>query len=354
MFALFERKNKTLLGVDISSTAIKLIELSRARGGYRVEAFGSEGLPDGAIVENNIQDTEAVGMAIEKAFARSRSGLKKTAIAVSGAAVITKLIEMDASLSDSEMDAQIVVEADQYVPYPLDEVAIDFEVQSLNAQNPAHADVLLAACRRENVELREEVLGIAGLEASIVDVEALVMERAFELVEEQVAVSKENPLIALVDIGAFSTSLYVVEKGKTIYTREQMFGGQQLTEEIQRTYQMESAEAEQAKKNNALPDDYESRVLEPFRESVIQQISRSLQFFYSSSEYGEVDAVILSGGTASVKGLTEALQQTLGTETVLADPFASMSLARKVDAVSLRKEAPAMMIACGLAMRSFD
>ena len=354
MFALFESKNKALLGVDISSTAIRLIELSRNRTGFRVEAFGSECLPDGAIVENNIQDTEAVGTAIEKAFARSRSGLKKTAVAVSGAAVITKLIEMDASLSDSEMDAQIVVEADQYVPYPLDEVAIDFEVQSLNTQNPERADVLLAACRRENVELREEVLAIAGLEALVIDVESLVMERAFELVEEQIAVSKENPVIALVDMGAFSTSLYVLEKGKTIYTREQMFGGQQLTEEIQRTYDMEVAEAEKAKKNNELPEDYESKVLEPFRESAIQHISRSLQFFYSSSEYGEVDAVILSGGTASVKGLAEALQKNLGTETVLADPFSGMSLARKVNAANLKKEAPALMIACGLAMRSFD
>ncbi|MDD7804496.1 MAG: pilus assembly protein PilM [Endozoicomonas sp. (ex Botrylloides leachii)] len=354
MFALFEKKNKIFLGVDISSTAIKLIELSLSRTGYRVEAFGSECLPDGAIVENNIHDTEIVGKVIEKALTRSGSRLKQAAIAVSGAAVITKLIEMDASLSDSEMDAQIVVEADQYVPYPLDEVAIDFEVQSLSADNPQRANVLLAACRSENVELREEVLAIAGLEASVVDVEALVMERAFSLVEGQVTTDEINPLIAVVNIGAFSTSLYVLQKGKTIYTREQIFGGQQLTENIEKTYDMTPVEAERAKKNNQLPDDYEHRVLDPFRTSVIQHISRSLQFFYSSSEYDQVNAVILSGGTASVQGLAEALQKNLATDTVIANPFADMSLSRKVNAANLKKEAPALMIACGLAMRSFD
>ena len=354
MFGLFNSKNKTLLGVDISSTSIKLIELSYDRGQYRVEAFGSEVLPSGAIVENNIQDPEVVGLAIGKAVTRSRSSFRKAAVAVSGAAVITKMIEMDASLSDSEMESQIAVEADQYIPYPLDEVSIDFEVQSLNPQNPERAEVLLAACRRENVEVREEALGIAGLEAAVVDVEAFVMERAFELVEGQLKLSEDDPVIAVVDIGATTTSLYVLHKGKIIYTREQLFGGQQLTDEIERHYEMANVEAEKAKKDGSLPEDYESQILEPFRESVIQQISRSLQFFYSSSKYNDVDAIMLTGGTASVKGLTEALQQQLGTNTLLANPFSDMSISKKVNAGNLAQEAPGLMIACGLAMRSFD
>lgn len=353
MFALFESKNNTLLGIDISSTAIKLIELSCNRGCYRVEAFSSEYLPAGSIVENNIQDAEVVGAAIERAFSRSRSKLKKIAIAVSGAAVITKLIKMDASLSDNEMGAQIIVEADQYVPYPLDEVAIDFEVQAIDDKNSELANVLLAACRRENVEEREEVLDIAGLEAGIVDIEALAMERAFELVEGQVTINQNDPLIALVDIGAFSTSLYIMQNKTTLYVREQVFGGQQLTEAIESTYEMSTVDAERAKKNNELPDDYIDSVLKPFIDSVVQNISRSLQFFYSSSEYDQVHAIILSGGTASLTGLTETIQESLGVNTILANPFANMALAKKVNAGNLKKEAPSLMIACGLAMRSF-
>ena len=327
---------------------------ARRQGKYCVEAFGIEDLPHGAIVENNIQDTEAVGTAIQKALIRSRSRLKKTAIAVSGAAVITKLIEMDASLNDSEMNAQILVEADQYIPYPLDEVAIDFEVQSLNEQNPKQADVLLAACRKDSIELREDVLAIAGLEASIIDVESLAIERAFELVAKQVATDKENPVIAVIDMGAFSTSLYVLQQNQTIYTREQVFGSHQLTEEIEHAYNMTTPDAEKAKKNNTLPDDYDHQILTPFRDSTVEHIARSLQFFYSSSNYSEVDGIILAGGAALMKGMAEALQTHLKIETTQADPFAHMSLARKVDGGNLNKVAPAFLVACGLAMRSFD
>ncbi len=354
MFGLLNSKIKKLLGVDISSTSIKLIELSCNDGTYRIEAYGTEPLPEGAVVENNIQDLEVVGTAIKKALTRSRSSLRDAAVAVSGAAVITKMIDMDASLSDSEMESQIAVEADQYIPYALDEVAIDFEVQSLDSDNPERAEVLLAACRRENVELREDALSVAGLKAAIVDVEAFVMERAFELLDGQLQLSAESPLVAIVDIGATTTSLNVLHKGKTIYTREQLFGGQQLTDEIQRHYDLVPVEAEKAKKQGGLPDDYEAEVLSPFKEAVVQQVSRSLQFFYSSSEHNHVDAIVLTGGSASISGLAAVLEQQLGTTTILANPFANMSVAKKVNAKQLAQEAPTLMIACGLAMRGFD
>ncbi|MDP0560871.1 MAG: pilus assembly protein PilM [Candidatus Endonucleobacter sp. (ex Gigantidas childressi)] len=354
VFGLLKKKNKILLGIDISSSAVKVIGLDYSQGKYRVTAFASEALPAGAIVEDDIQDAEAVGSTIRKAVKRSRSKCESVAIAVSGAAVITKTLSMDASLSDSEMESQIIQEADKYIPYPLDEVAIDFEVQSLKANNPELADVLLAACRKESVGIREDVLEIAGLNAAVIDVESLVMERSFKLLVGQLSLSDKKHTVAVVDIGAANTTLYVLQDNKIIYVRRQAFGGKQLTDEIERHYELSAIDAEKAKISGSLPNDYEAVVLGPFRESVIQQISRSLQFFYSSSKLNDVDAIILAGGTSCLKGLPEFVQKNIGINTLLANPFLNMSVSKAVNSKELSQEAAGLMIACGLAMRGFD
>ncbi len=354
MLGLFKSRSNAVLGVDISSTAVKVVELSRQGGAYKIEAYARESLPLGAVVENNIQDTQAVGEAIGKAVSRSRTGIKSSAVAVSGAAVITKTIEMDASLSDDEMETQIVLEADQYIPYALDEVAIDFEVQGLNERNPERVEVLLAACRRDNVEVREEALNIGGLKAKVVDVEAFATERVYELIESQLNIDDEDPVVAIVDLGATNTSLNVLSRGKTIYTRDQLFGGRQLTDEIQRRYGLAPEEAEKAKCKGGLSDDYEPEVMEPFRDAIIQQVSRSLQFFYSSSQFNDVDAIALAGGSAAIPGLADMIQDQLGVVTKLINPFADMGVAGKVNEDALAADAPSLLIACGLAMRSFD
>jgi len=354
VFGLLKNKSNAVLGVDISSTSVKVLALGLSGRRYKVEAFGIEPLPVGAIVENNIQDPVAIGEAIARALAEARTGLKAAAVAVSGAAVITKTIEMDASLSEDEMETQISVEADQYIPYAMDEVAIDFEVQRFNEKNPERVEVLLAACRRDNVEMREDALRLGGLKASIVDVEAFAMARASELIEKQLNLPEDNPVMAVIDIGATKTTLNVVVYGETVYTREQLFGGRQLTDEIQRRYSMTAEEAERAKCQGGLPDDYEIELLEPFKEVVVQQISRSLQLFYSSSQFNEVAGIALAGGAASIPGMAKMIQEKLGVPTRVANPFARMSLSGKVDGERLASEAPMLMIACGLAMRSFD
>ncbi len=321
---------------------------------YKVESYAVEPLPPNAVVEKNISDVEGVGDAVKRVLTRAKSNSKLAAVAVAGSAVITKTIEMDAELSDDEMENQITVEADQYIPYPLDEVALDFEVLGLSERNPEQVEVLLAACRRENVEMREAALDLGGLKPSVVDIEAHAMKRAFDLVKPQLGNNPDDLVVAIIDIGATMTTLSVLADDKAIYTREQLFGGKQLTEEIQRRYSLSFEEAGLAKKQGGLPDDYGDEVLQPFKEAVLQQVTRSLQFFFSSSQYDDVDYIVLAGGTASIEGLAEMIESKLGTPTLIANPFVDMSLASKVDAQMLANEAPALMIACGLAMRSFS
>ncbi|MGM3389536.1 pilus assembly protein PilM [Stutzerimonas stutzeri] len=354
MLGLFTKKANTLLGIDISSTSVKLIELSRSGSRYRVESYAVEPLPPNAVVEKNIAELDGVGNALTRLLAKARTGGKSAAVAVSGSAVITKSIEMDGGLNDEEMENQLKIEADQYIPYPLEEVAIDFEVQGPAVRSPGRVEVLLAACRKENVEIREAALALAGLTAKVVDVEAYALERSYGLLASQLGADHDELTVALVDIGATMTTLSVLHNGRTIYTREQLFGGRQLTEEIQRRYGLSMEEAGLAKKQGGLPDDYDSEVLQPFKEAVVQQVSRSLQFFFAAGQFHDVDYILLAGGTASLPDLDRLIQQKIGTQTLVANPFADMALSNKVNAGALASDAPSLMIACGLALRSFD
>jgi len=350
---LFTPKAAPLIGVDISSTAVKLLQLSEAGGRYRVEHYAVEPLPPNAVVEKNIVEVEAVGEAIRRALARSGAKVKHAAAAVAGSAVITRIIPMSADLSEDDLEGQIQVEANQYIPYPIEEVSLDFEVLGPVRDNPEMNNILLAASRTENVDMRIAALDLGGLTARVVDVEAFAMENAFAMVADQLAVSRDA-LVAVVDIGATMTTLAVLKNQRTIYSREQVFGGKQLTDEIMRRYGLSYEEAGRAKRKGGLPESYEMEALEPFKESLVQQVSRLLQFFFAGSEYSRVDQVVLAGGCAAIEGITEILEQQLGVPCVVANPLARMSLSSRVQAQTLAQDAPALMIAVGLAMRSFD
>ena len=348
-----KKKAAPVLGLDVSSTTVKLLELSYTGDRYRVESYAVSSLPQDAVIEKNVNDVEGVANAIRSVVAQSRTKLKAVAAAVAGSSVITKMIDMPQGLSEDEMETQLTLEADQYIPYPLEEVAIDFEVQGASPERDNMVEVLLAACRRETIDTRVEAIEGSELVPKIMDVEAYAMERAFSLLQSQLDLEEEST-VAVVDIGATMTTLSVLNNGQTIYTREQLFGGKQLTDEIMRRYGLPLEEAGLAKKQGGLPDDYEPEVLEPFKDAVVQQVARSLQFFFSSSQYNDVDYIILAGGVSSMEGLAELVQEKLGTPATVANPFANMSISPKVNAVALSSDAPALMIACGLALRSFN
>lgn len=350
---LITKSQPALVGVNISSTAVKLLQLSRNGDRYRVEHYAVEPLPPNAVVEKNIVEVEAVGDAIRRAVARSGSKAKFAAAAVAGSAVITKVIPMPAELDDDELESQVELEAVNYIPYPIEEVNLDYEVLGPMPGNAEMAQILLAASRSENVETRASALELGGLSARVMDVEAFAIENAFALVADTLRVPRDG-IVALVDIGATMTTLNILRNGRSLYNREQVFGGKQLTDEVMRRYGLSYEEAGLAKRQGGLPESYEIEVLEPFKEALVQQVSRLLQFFYAGSEFNRVDQVVLAGGCASIPGIADMVEEQLGVPTVVANPLAQMSLGPRVQAHALAQDAPALMIACGLALRSFD
>ena len=352
MLRLYRKPSKGLVGVDISSTTVKLLELSVKNGRYWVESYAVMPLPENSVVEKSILNPEAVADALERAVNLANPHTTHVAIAVPTSMVIHKIIEMDADMSDEEREVQIRMDAEQYIPFPLDEVSLDFEVLPDRLANPNRVNVLLVATRTENVDTRVEVLELAGLVAKVADVESYAMERAFSVFADTLPMGANT--VGILDIGHTMTTLSVMQKGKIIYTREQVFGGRQLTQDIQSRYGLSFEEEKKKKKERTLPDDYDTEVLEPFLDAVVQQAARSLQFFFSSSQFNEIDHILLAGGNANIPGLAKLLQQKLGYRVTIANPFLQMGFSPQIDIKKIENDASSLMVACGLALRSFD
>jgi type IV pilus assembly protein PilM len=352
---LFSASRPPLLGVDISTTAVKLIELNRKGGQHKVMAYAIEPLAKGVVEDGAIRETEAVGQAIQRALKRSGTRNKLAAIALPPALVITKVIQMPAVFTEDEMEGQIRLEADAYIPYAIDECNIDFQVIGPTPGREDSVDVLLAASRSENVDERVGALDFAGLTARVVDVETFAKELAYQLLTDQMPQLEDGQLSALVEIGASSLGLYVFKEGEVIYNRDENFGGDLLIEEIMLRYGLSYEEASRARRQGDLPDDYERELLAPFRDRIAQQVFRGLQLFYGNTEYSQIEHLSLSGGCAAISGLDEAVaSRTALSSVMIANPFKGMGLGQRVKGARLAEDAPMMMTACGLALRSFD
>lgn len=352
---VFEAKAPPLIGVDISTSAVKMVELSESGNKmYRIERYAIEPLPRDSVVEGNINNLDAVGEALKRCHNRLGSGIRNVAIALPNAAVITKKILVPAGLTEEEIEEQVETEANQYIPFSLDEVNLDFQVVGPAPGGGEDVEVLIAASRKEKVEDRVAAVEVAGLKATVVDVDLLAAQAAYALIESQLPDKGVDQNIAIVDVGASFTTVNVLRNGQSVYLREQPFGGMQLTQEIQDKFGLSREEAEVAKRSGGLPDNYETDLLNPFLETFGLEVARALQFFFTSTQYNQVNHIVLSGGCAALPGVEAVVAQRTQVNTMIANPFANMALSSKVRPKNLQQDAPSLMVACGLAMRRFD
>jgi type IV pilus assembly protein PilM len=353
--SVFGSKAKPLIGVDISSSSVKMVELSgSSKDGYRVERYTIEILPKDVVADGNIVNLEAAAEAVKRAWKRMATTTRSVAMALPAAAVITKKIIVQAGLREDELEVQVESEANQYIPFALEEVNLDFQVIGAAPSSPDEAEVLIAASRKEKVEDRVAIAEASGLKAVVMDVENYAALAAFELIERQLPDEGKNQIIALIDIGSTAMHLTVLRNGVQVYAREQAFGGAQLTQDIARQYGMSYEEAETAKRTNNLGENYENDLLRPFVEGLALEVSRALQFFFTSTQYNQVDHVVLAGGCAILPGVDEAVASRVQVNTLVANPFASMLLSDRVRAKALLGDASSLLVACGLALRRFD
>lgn len=311
-------------------------------------------LPPGAVLDGAVGLIEPVSEVIANVLRRSGSKRSHAAVAVPGSQVISRQISMPVAFTDADIEQQITLESDQFIPYPLDDVYFDFAVLGPNVRNPQTADVLLIVARNEIVDRRVDALAAAGLAAAVVDVEAYALESAFQLIAPGLPRAARDGITAMVDVGGSSTTLNVLQKGSTVFTREQSFGGEQLLQQLQDRYELTAADALAALESRNLPADSEAMVVAPFIDSLASQVGRLLQVFFSATSATTLDQVVLSGGCAGLPGVADAVAQYLGIDTQIGNPLAGLQFASGLDAARLRSTGHAWMIAAGLAMRSMS
>src|SRR5574341_1748466 len=351
----FKAKAPPLFGLDISSSSVKMLEIVEAgRGGYLVERYAIEPLPRDAVVDGNINNLEAVTEAVKRAHKRLATRTKHVAMAVPTGAVISKKIVVPATLREQDLEGQVEGEANQYIPFALEEVNLDFQILGPSATNPEEQEVLIAATRKEKVEDRVAVADIAGLKPLVMDVESFAQQNALGLVVQALPGAGKDLNVAVVDVGANVMNVTVLRNDQSVYTREQAFGGNQLTTDIVSRYGMSPEEADNAKRSGGLPDDFETEVLRPFMDNLSMEVQRALQFFFTSTSYNQVDHILLAGGSAVIAGLDEVVHTRTQVPTMVANPFAAMQTSQRIPLKRLMADAPSLIVACGLAMRRFD
>ena len=343
-----------MLGLDISSSSVKLVELGRDKAGNLVlERCAIVPLERGWITDGNIEKFDEVAEALRRLVKKSGTKTRNVAMALPPSAVITKKIILPGGMSDQELELQVETEANQYIPFPLDEVSLDFCIVGPSAASSGDVEVLIAASRREKVQDIQGLAEAAGLKPVIVDVESYASRLATGRLIENLPDKGVGSIVALFEVGALSTSMQVIRNDEVLYERDQAFGGAQLTQLIVRQYGFSLEEAESKKRSGELPNDYESSVLRLFVESMVQEIARALQFFFTSTPHNKVDFVMLAGGSAALPGLTAAVTRHTTFACSLVNPFEGMEIGEGVRLKKMTREAPSYLTSCGLALRRF-
>jgi type IV pilus assembly protein PilM len=352
--SLFSRQPAPLIGLDISSSSVKLVELGRGNDGELVlERCAVEQLEKGWITDGNVEKFDEVADAIRRVVKKSGTKTKNVAMSLPASAVITKKIVLPGGMSDAELELQVESEANQYIPFSLDEVSLDFCVVGPSATSAGDVEVLIAASRKEKVQDRQGLAEAAGLKPVVVDVESYASRLATGRLIDALPNKGADIMVALFEVGAMTTSMQVIRNDEVLYDRDQAFGGAQLTQLIVRQYGFSPEEAETKKRSGDLPEDYDSGVLRPFVDNLAQEIGRALQFFFTSTPYNRVDYVMLAGGSSSLPGLCEAVTTQTSFACQLINPFEGMKMGGGVREKKMRREAPSYLSACGLAMRRF-
>ncbi len=348
------RQSPPLLGLDISASSVKLVELGlNAANKLVLERYAIEPLEHGWVVEGNVEKFDEVADALRRAVRKSGSRTRHAAFALPPSAVITKKIILPAGLSEEELEIQVESEANQYIPFSLDEVSLDFCVIGPSAASIEDVEVLIAASRKEKVQDRQGLAEAAGLKAVILDVESYAARLAISRLIMRLPGEGRDAVVALFEIGSTTTSMQVLRGDEVLYERDQAFGGAQLTQMIMRQYGFSAEEAEIKKRHGDLPDDYGTGVLAHFIAAIAQEIARALQFFFASTTHHRIDCVLLAGGSAVLPGLTNAVKRQTSFSCSVINPFEGMDIGANVHEKKVRQEAPSYLTACGLAMRRF-
>jgi len=350
--ALFS-KNKPLVGLDIGSSSLKAVELTKSKKGYQLTSLAYEPLAPDYVVDGAIMDAPGVADTIKKSFLAAKFKPKGVATGVSGHSVIVKRVVVPAATPD-EVETAIQMDAEQYIPFDIAEVNLDYEVvgPGTTSAEEAGMEVVLVAAKKDKIQNHTNVISLAGRTPEIVDIDAFALQNAFEA---NYTPDPDAP-VALLNIGASLMNINITKGGMPLFIRDVSVGGNQYTDILQKELQLNFQEAEDLKLGKTGGSEVEmvQPLLESITEMLVMEVQKTFDFFRETYPSETISQVLISGGTARMLGLPEKIQETFGYPTEILDPFRSIPAGPKVDVQQLTSLGPALAVAVGLALRGFD
>jgi len=350
MKSLLKKKLPPIVGLDIGTRQIKAVWIERAKEGFILQGYACEPISKIAFSERDIKDYESVSIALKKIRKTLKTKSKLANVAVAGTSVISKVVYMEPEQSDFELENQIEIEADSLIPYPLEEVYLDFEEMGPSTTHTGKINVLLTAAHKDLVESRLLLTREANFEPKIVDMENFAIGNAIDFFHTNTAADES---ICCINVGASLLQVCVVKNGDVIYTKEHAFGLNNLVNDISAIHMIEREAAERQLLDGTLAGNWVEDTLPIFAANLQQSINRALQMYMNTLHVERPQKILLAGGAANIDPLIDILNQDLGLEVVRFNPFAGMTINPKLDAAKLQKLAPQLVIAAGLASRSF-
>ncbi|MDO6473806.1 type IV pilus assembly protein PilM [Alteromonas sp. 1_MG-2023] len=351
MKSLFKKKLPPIVGLDIGTRQIKAVLIERNAKGFVLQAFACEPISKRAFSEREIKDFDAISITLKKIKKVLKTKVKAVNIAVAGSSVISKVVHMDPEQSDFELEGQIEIEADSLIPYPLEEVYLDFEVLGPSKTYPGKDNVLLSAAHKDLVDSRITLVREVPFEPKVVDMEGYALGNALFYFHP---LENEDEKICCINLGASLLQICVWQNGEVIYTKEHAFGMNMLIQDLAAINMMEPDEVEKQILLGTLPGNWQQDTLPIFAANLQQQIQRAIQMYVSTLHGDRPEKIVLAGGGATIPELVESLRQDLGMEIEVFNPFEGMTVNPKLDQEKLAALAPQLALAAGLASRSFS
>ena len=349
--SLFKKKQPPIVGLDIGTRCVKAVVIEGAEGDFTLTAFACEPIIKDAFREREINDFDAVSVALRKVRLALKSKLKPTAIAVAGTSVISKIVHMEPDQSDFELEGQIEVEADSLIPYPLEEVYLDFEEVGMSDTHAGKLNVLLTAAHKDVVDSRSTLVREQSFEPKVVDVETFALGNALDYFYPH---SEETQRICCINIGATLLQICIWRDGKVEYTKEHTFGIDSLIQDLALVHMLDRKDAEEQLISNTLPANWITDTLPIFIANLQQQINRALQMYMSTMHADRPEKIVLSGAGAVLPTLADTLQQDLGLDVEVFNPFKDIKISDKLNPEAVEQVAPLLVIATGLASRGMS
>lgn len=343
---LNQRKPKNLVGLDIQPDTLKILEINTLESPPKIENFAISSLPEGAIVKDEIKDPAMISSALRDMFKQCGIKTKNIALAIPRSAAIIKNVTIDSRLTPSEVESRAWIEANRYFPDLVGDIHLDFSITGPSPQDSTQLEMVLVACRKDQIRPYLEIIRQSGLMAKIVDVNCYALERAIALIPN----GNPNDNVALLNLNFTLSSLIVIQQKQLVYAHDHTYDGLRLTNQIKKITAEETAPASEGAPAESPPG---LRYTEVFKENLTSHLRHTMHFFYSSRPNVNITKLIIAGDCATLPGLVDFIHQETNIETVLADPFTNMVLTPQISAEELHRCAPMLMLSCGLALSKF-